>query len=291
MPFDIRGKVRQVNITGAPYALIKARGDGNCLFHSAGHLLERAVLLLPAHNSHATFRAHVVGYVDQHAKDTSALASSCATDWASRATRRGRSPPRRPGRFDQRVAYLRRAGTWGDEACITAIENLYNVEALVHDSTGSLTNAFGLRHYTPHHGPATKLRLCAQFVGSAPYHYDLYLPNGTYDAARDGPDQTLAPVVDEAPKPKPEAPPPSDPQGPRHVAPREPPEEEWPYFMDPRGLKPYGPPIVHRQFPYTAAWLDAKGSPAPGQEGPPGVAGRPRATSASARRPRWWRSG
>jgi len=255
MPFDIQGKIGQVGIAGAQYALIKARGDGNCLFHAAGHALTREAHIGGQVHTHASFRAAVVAYVEQHAKDLDALGFKLRDGLGITRNAQGAVSPAQARQIDQRVAYLRGANNWGDEACITAIERLYNVEALVFDNTGAAVNAFGVAHYTPSHSPATKLRLCVQFVGNVPYHYDLYLPNATYDAAQDGPDRTAqpeeAPKSDSEPKPEPR----------KDVAPpKSAPAKEWDYAFDPAGLKPYGAPIAHQRFGYTAAWLDGKGS-------------------------------
>ncbi len=255
MPFDIRGKIAQRAITAVQYALIKARGDGNCLFHAAGHLLERAGVLEPQYNTHLTFRAHVVDYVRQHAKDTNALGFKLRDGLGITRNQQNAVTEAQGRQIDQRVAYLARPNMWADESCITAIERLYNVEALLYDNAGADQNAFGVRHYVPSHSPATKLRLCIQFVGSAPYHYDLYLPDAQYSAALDGPDHTAV-VVPEEPKPSSDP----EPQPKKPALPKKPPPAQWDYFLDPDGLKPYGPPISHRQFAYTAAWLDGKGS-------------------------------
>lgn len=253
MPFDVQGKIGQVAIAGAPYALIKARGDGNCLFHAAGHALERAGLMGGQNYTHLIFRAHVVGYVEQHAKDLDALGFKLRDGLGITRNQQVAVTPAQARQIDQRVAYLKRANNWGDEACITAIERLYDVEALVFDNTGGDQNAFGVRHYAPSHAPATKLRLCVQFVGSVPYHYDLYLPNATYDAALDGPDRTAVEPEPEQPK--------SEPKPKKEVSPpKKPPARQWDYAFDPPGLKPYGPPISHQRFGYTADWLGGKGS-------------------------------
>lgn len=254
MPFDKQGKIGQVGIATAPYALIKARGDGNCLFHAAGHALERAGLMGGQNHTHLTFRAHVVAYVEQHAKDLDALGFKLRDGLGISRNQQGAVSEAQGRQIDQRVAYLKRANNWGDEACITAIERLYNVEALVFDNAGAAVNAFGVAHYAPSHSPATKLRLCVQFVGSVPYHYDLYLPNATYDPALDGPDRTA--VVEEEPKSEPK----SEPRPRKDVPPpKQAPERQWDYAFDPAGLKPYGAPITHQRYAYTAAWLDGKG--------------------------------
>ena len=255
MPFDIQGKIGQVGIAGAQYALIKARGDGNCLFHAAGHALTREAHILGQVHTHASFRAAVVAYVEQHAKDLDALGFKLRDGLGITRNAQGAVSAAQGRQIDQRVAYLKGANNWGDEACITAIERLYDVEALVFDNTGAAVNAFGVAHYTPSHSPATKLRLCVQFVGNVPYHYDLYLPNASYDAAQDGPDRTAQP--EEAPKESPEP----KPEPRKDVAPpKSAPAREWDYAFDPAGLKPYGAPIAHQRFGYTAAWLDGKGS-------------------------------
>lgn len=251
MAFGIEGKIAQVQIAGAPYALIKAKGDGNCLFHAAGHALDRDSLLEVQYNTHKTFRDYVVAYVEQHAKDTDALGFKLRDGLGITHNQQGAVSLAQGRQIDQRVAYLKRVRSWADESCLTAIERLYNVEALVYDDQGADQNAFGMRHYTPSHSPATKLRLCIQFVGSAPYHYDLYLPDGQYSAALDGPDHTAVPVVEEEPQP-------SEPRPRKPAVPRKPPPKEWTYFLGLDGLQPYGPPIAHGQFAYTAAWLQGK---------------------------------
>src|SRR3954454_14351457 len=47
MPFDVLGKSADVTIATVAHSLVRARGDGNCLFHAAGHLLDREGGILP----------------------------------------------------------------------------------------------------------------------------------------------------------------------------------------------------------------------------------------------------
>jgi hypothetical protein len=263
MPFDVQGKIGQRAIAGAQHALIKARGDGNCLFHAAGHELLRRGLVLPAHDTHQTFRAHVVAYVRAHAKDTTAEGFKLRDGLGISHNAQGAVTPAQGRQIDQRVAYLDRVNNWGDEACITAIEQLYNVQVLVYDNQGRDQNDLGVAHYTPFRGPGNELRLCVQYIGAVPYHYDLWLPDALYDPARDGPDRT-------APEPEPE-PSKSEPKPksePRKVSPpKGPPPKEWDYAFHPDGLKPYGAPISHQRFAYTAAWLDGKGGSSKAKKG------------------------
>src|SRR5262245_8396022 len=138
MPFDILGRIARVPISGTDYALIKARPDGNCLFHAAGHLLLRANRLLPAHQTHAAFRAHVVACVEQHAKATNALGFKLRDGLGIARNAQGAVTPTQAAQIDLRVEQLKQLTNWGEESCITAIEELYDVEALLYDRNGSL---------------------------------------------------------------------------------------------------------------------------------------------------------
>src|SRR6185295_16713419 len=114
MPFDIQGKIGQVGIAGAQYALIKARGDGNCLFHAAGHALTREAHILGQVHTHASFRAAVVAYVEQHAKDLDALGFKLRDGLGITRNAQGAVSAAQGRQIDQRVAYLKGANNWGD---------------------------------------------------------------------------------------------------------------------------------------------------------------------------------
>ena len=237
MPFDVRGRERDVQLGDVAHALVKARGDGNCLFHAAGHALTIAGLIQPAQDGHALLRTQVVAYVALHAKATNALGYKLREGMGIAHNREDAVTALQGAAIDRRVEYLGGVGHWGDEACITAIERLYDVEAEVYDDQGRL-EVEEIRWYTPSHAKATKLPLCVRLVGAAPVHYDLFVLH--YDAQRDGGN---LPVV--APRKGGEV--------------AQSAKEPWAYHLNPRGLRLFCPAIGHRQLTYSRAVVDAIG--------------------------------
>lgn len=240
MPFDVRGREKTVTLDDVDYALVRARGDGNCLFHAAGHGLAVAELGHVDVDDHARLRTEVVDYVAAHAKETTPLGFKLRDGMGIARNVQGAVTPAQEAAIDRRVEFLRRAGSWGDEACLTAIERLYDVEVEVYDADGG-TEALGVPYYAASHARDTKLRLCLRLVGHSPYHYDLYLPNDEYDAERDGGNVVL-------------------------VAPRkgglvpQSADEPWAYHLNPKGLHLLTPAMGHRQFAFSRGVIEAKAS-------------------------------
>lgn len=244
MNFRIQGKIADVQITGVNYALLGTGKDGNCLFHAAGHGLDVQNLLAPDQKSPAAFRQHVVAYIRANAKLNSAIGRKLREGLGVTGAPVFPLTPAQSLYVDQRLAYLAGAGNWGDEACITAIEQLYNVEALVYDDQGSLQTPAAIRYYTPSHSPAAKLRLCVRFVGDRPVHFELYV--GDYDPVRDTP--AVAPVAEGAIN--------------KGWGPPQLPGEPWAYYLNPKGMALFAPAIGQRQFAYSRAIIDDPSSSA-----------------------------
>ncbi len=242
MNFKIKGKVADVQITGVDYALLGTAKDGNCLFHAAGHGLDVQNLLADEQKSPAAFRQHVVNYIRDNAKLNTAVGRKLREGLGVTGAAVFPLTPAQSLYVDQRCAYLAGAGNWGDEACLTAIEQLYNVEALVYDDRQSLQTPAAIRYYTPSRSPEAKLRLCVRFVGDRPVHFELYV--GDYDALRDTP--AVAPV----------------PEGEIHKAwgPPQIPGEPWAYYLNPKGLALFAPAIGQRQFAYSRGIIDDSSS-------------------------------
>ncbi|WP_437648578.1 OTU domain-containing protein [Sorangium sp. So ce362] len=237
MPFDVRGRENTVRIRDADYELIRARKDGNCLFHAAGHGLVTAGRHGAEFADHMRFRAHVVQYVADHAKETNALGFKLRDGMGITGNQQDAVSDAQRAAIDRRVEYLRGARSWGDEACITAIERLYDVEVLVFDDQGG-DQALGVPYYTASHAKDAKLRLCIRLVGHIPVHYDVFLTD--YDAERDG-GNAVVEVVKKGDEVSQSA------------------KEPWAYHMNPDGLKLFCPAIGPRQMTYSRAVLDALG--------------------------------
>jgi hypothetical protein len=197
MPFDILGKSRNVDLPHGQRSLLIARGDGNCLFHSCGHLLERANRLLGADNNHVLLRNQVVQWVTANAKGLNATGFKLRDGLGiMHNTQLGPLTAEQDAQIDQRVAYLGVVDHWADEACITAIEQRYNVYIRVFNDQGAANNAFGVAHYVSSHAAVAgrlTLDICVRYAGDRPYHYDLFIQN--YDANLDGA-QIVAPAQD-----------------------------------------------------------------------------------------------
>ncbi len=239
MAFDVRGREKTVDIDDVDYALVRARGDGNCLFHAAGHGLSVAGLGHLAATDHGTLRTEVVDYVEAHAKDTTALGFKLRDGMGIARNQVDAVSESQGAAIDRRIETLRRDRSWAGEACLTAIERLYDVEIEVYDYEGEDT-VLGVPYYAASHAKVAKLRLCVRLVGHTPTHYDLYLPDDGYDAERDGGNRVLAAprkgglVVQSA-------------------------DEPWAYHLDPKGLHLLTPAMGHRQFAFSRAVVDALG--------------------------------
>lgn len=238
MAFDVQGRERTVVITGVTHALVRARGDGNCLFHAAGHGLAVAGLGHAGIDDHARLRTEVVDYIAAHVKETTPLGFKLRDGMGIARNVQGAVTPAQEAAIDRRVELLRRAGSWGDEACLTAIDRLYGVEVQVFDAAGA-NAVLGVPYYAAPEVRDPKLRLCVRMVGHTPYHYDLYLPDAGYDAERDGGNRVL-------------------------VAPRkgglvaQSADEPWAYHLNPKGLHLLTPAMGHRQFAFSRGVIEAK---------------------------------
>jgi hypothetical protein len=257
MAFEVFGRYPDtVALSGADHIRVRARGDGNCLFHAAGHGLIVLGKLGVDDFDHARFRAHVVDFVAAHAKDTDDLGFKFRDGLGIARNQRDVVSEQQGRQIDRLVANLRRLRAWAGEACITAIEQLYEVEIEVYDTHGG-DDALGVPYYATSGPRETKLRLCICMLGHTPYHYDLYLPEDSYDAERD--DIGGAHVEPES-KPKSSgksAPPPKSGWIKQSA------KEPWAYHLMAEGLQLFGPAIGPRQFHFSRAIIEGELDDAP----------------------------
>jgi len=252
MGFDVYGRTATVNLAGVPHARIVARPDGNCLFHAAGHGLIILAKLAADAFDHASFRAQVVDYVAAHAKQTDNLGHKLRDGLGVGDNQIHAVSLAQGLQIDRSVAWLRQLRSWGDEACITAIEQLYQVEVEVFDTAGA-GDAMGVPWYVTSGAQQTKLRLCICMRGHIPTHYDLYIPNADYDGARD--DTRVALVEVEQPKGSRGSAPPSKAQWVKQSA-----KQRWAYHLAAQGLELFTPAIGPRQFGFSREVIDGLGS-------------------------------
>ena len=241
MHFGINGKIGEVQIGDIDYSRLGASQDGNCLFHSAGHGLDILNKLGDNQKSHAALRAFVVAHVEDNAKKNTPLGIKLREGLGASGPDRFPLNEQQISYIDGRIAYLKKSRSWGDEACLTAIENLYDVEVLVYDETGSLQSPDAIRYYAPSQAKPAKLRLCMCFIGYRPVHFDLFVPD--YLEARDKP---AAAIVGEAG-------PINKAKGARQVE-----GEPWAYHLNPAGLELFAPDVGHRQFYYSGLCVEEK---------------------------------
>ncbi len=124
MAFDVAGILGTVSIANATYHPMSARGDGNCLFHAAGYLLERGAGPLAGQNrDHAWLRAEMVAWV--RTQVTSHALTEPGATIAVHINNLGTDL----GGWCGAMATDR---TWGDELCVLALEHRFNVRIEVY---------------------------------------------------------------------------------------------------------------------------------------------------------------
>ncbi len=129
MPFDVAGRIGTVSLAHVDYAHLSAGPDGNCLFYSVGFLLERGAGPLAGQNRDQMWlRAQATAWIRARAEEV------IETE---------------PGRL-VRVSLLAQAKTgaeyelfmnadrtWGDELCVYALENVFDVRIEIYQIQGT----------------------------------------------------------------------------------------------------------------------------------------------------------
>lgn len=147
MPFSVTGAIGTVLAGGASYTQLKAKEDGNCLFHSIGYLLERMGKTVPAPTDHGTLRTRACDKIHAllTADDTPGdVKERCRGHVYDAMNVRESGAEAQAAALTQYVTDMRRVDVaWGDLLCVYALELVYAVRIQVYhlDHTGASANA------------------------------------------------------------------------------------------------------------------------------------------------------